>query len=204
MSLKEFEDSDAGFYLELCSSLDVGRRFRFGGVSISPPARASAIWDGVLCHLVAVGVDSRRRLGVVSLTSPDLRNGTAYLSAISDQDVLGSGLMVEAVALGLHYAFETWPWRKIYMEVPEYNLDAFRSGLDRFFVREGTLRQHVYLDATYWDVHVLAISRELWMARGVPSLERLGVAGRSGRAGQPAGSGAGSQIAAAPGSDTCG
>jgi len=173
VALKEFEDSDAGFYLELCASLAVGRTFRFGGMSISPPARTSAVWDGVLCHLVAVGVDSRRRLGVISLTSADLRNATVYLSAISDQDVLGSGLMVEAVALGLHYAFETWPWRKVYLEVPAYNFDAFGSGLDRFFVSEGTLRDHVYLDGRYWDVHVLAITRDRWTAHGLPFLRRL-------------------------------
>lgn len=173
MALKEFEDSDAAFYLELCSALDVGRRFRFGGTSIAPPARTAAVWDGVLCHLVAVGVDSRRRLGVVSLTSADLRNATAYLSAISDEEVLGSGLMVEAVALAIDYAFETWPWRKLYLEVPEYNLESFRSGLDRYFVCEGSLREHVYLDGRYWDVHVLAITREMWATRVVPSLARL-------------------------------
>jgi hypothetical protein len=173
VALKEFDDDDVGFYIELCSDLELGRSFRFGGASIPPPARPSAVWDGVLCHLVAVGVGSRRRLGVVSLTSPDLRNGTAYVSAIGDRDVVGSGLMVEAVVLGLHYAFETWPWRKLYLEVAEPNLARFRSGVDRFFAREGTLTEHVFLDGRYWDVHVLAITRERWLADGPPFLQRL-------------------------------
>ena len=82
--------------------------------------------------------------------------------------------MVEAVALAIDYAFETWPWRKLYLEVPEYNLELFRSGLDRYFVRDkGVLREHVYLDGRYWDVHVLAITREMWATWAVPSLARL-------------------------------
>ena len=126
-----------GVYLELCSALDVGRRFRFGGTSIAPPARTAAVWDGVLCHLVAVGVDSRGGSGSSRSRPQICAMQRRTSSAISDEEVLGSGLMVEAVALAIDYAFETWPWRKLYLEVPEYNLESFRSGLDRYFVREG-------------------------------------------------------------------
>ena len=53
--LKRFEDADVAAYLELCSSLDVGRQFRFGGAAVSPPAAMAAVWDGTLVHLVSVG-----------------------------------------------------------------------------------------------------------------------------------------------------
>ncbi|MGI9053291.1 MAG: hypothetical protein ACR2HQ_11690 [Ilumatobacteraceae bacterium] len=38
---------------------------------------------------------------------------------------------------------------------------------------EGTRREHVYLDGAYWDVHVLAISRDRWNTPGLPFLQRL-------------------------------
>jgi RimJ/RimL family protein N-acetyltransferase len=184
--LKRFEESDVGPYVELCSSLDVGRQFRFGGAAIPPPAAMSAVWDGTLVHLVGVGNRSRRRLGVASVTSADMRNGTAYLSVVSDPSVVGSGLMIEVAGLAIEYVFSTWPFRKLYAEVPEYNLRTFGSVTKRFFRREGLLTDHLFLDGRYWDVHVLATDRATWQREGSPLIARL----REGRGrGVPGGSG---------------
>jgi RimJ/RimL family protein N-acetyltransferase len=171
--LKRFEDADVPFYVELCSSLDVGRRFRFGGAAIPPPATMAAVWDGVLVHLVGMGNRTRQRLGVVSVTSADMRNGTAYLSAVSDPALVGSGLMIEVAALAVDYTFATWPFRKLYAEVPEYNLRTFRSLTDRYFRIEGRLSDHVFLDGRFWDVHILATDRPTWQQQAAPRLARL-------------------------------
>jgi len=173
VALRQFEDTDDRFYIELCTSLVGGRLFRFSGAGIHPRAREAAIHDGILVHLVGVGQNTRRRLGVVSLGSADHRNGTAYLSAIAHESVRGSGLMVETVLLALSYAFETWPLRKIYLETPEYNLRTFRSARGRFFETEGILKSHVFLDNQFWDVHILTMTRDSWDQRGVPMLRRL-------------------------------
>jgi RimJ/RimL family protein N-acetyltransferase len=178
--LKRFEDADVGPYVELCSSLDVGRQFRFGGAAIPPPATLSAVWDGTLVHLVGVGNRTRRRLGVASVTSADMRNGTAYLSVVSDPAVVGSGLMIEVAGLAVEYVFSTWPFRKLYAEVPEYNLRTFGSVTKRFFRREGLLTEHVFLDGRYWDVHVLATDRATWQREGSPLIARLRAGGRRG------------------------
>jgi RimJ/RimL family protein N-acetyltransferase len=189
--LKRFEESDVASYVELCSSLDVGRQFRFGGAAIPPPAVMSAVWDGTLVHLVGVGNRSRRRLGVASVTSADMRNGTAYLSVVSDPAVVGSGLMIEVTGLAIEYVFSTWPFRKLYAEVPEYNLRTFATVTQRFFRREGLMTEHVFLDGRYWDVHVLATDRATWQREGSPRIARLqaGV----GRAGAGAGYGSSSR-----------
>lgn len=171
--LKRFEDADVGPYVELCSSLDIGRRFRFGGAAISPHAAMSAVWDGTLVHLVGIGNRSRRRLGVASVTSADMRNGTAYFSVVGDPTVVGSGLMIEVAGLAIDYVFETWPFRKLYAEVPAYNLVTFESVTRRFFRREGLLTEHVFLDGRYWDVHILATDRATWLREGRPMLDRL-------------------------------
>jgi RimJ/RimL family protein N-acetyltransferase len=171
--LKRFEDADVAAYLELCSSLDVGRQFRFGGAAINPHAAMAAVWDGTLVHLVGVGNRTRRRLGVASVTSADMRNGTAYLSIVGDPSVLGTGLMIEVAGLAIEYVFQTWPFRKLYAEVPEYNLRTFGSVTKRFFRREGLLTEHVFLDGRYWDVHILATDRATWQREGSPIVARL-------------------------------
>jgi RimJ/RimL family protein N-acetyltransferase len=177
--LKRFEESDVPFYMELCSSLDVGRRFRFGGAAVPPQAVVSAIWDGTLVHLVGVGNRSRRRLGVVSVTSADMRNGTAYLSAVSEPTVVGTGLMIEAAALAIDYVFATWPFRKLYAEVPEFNLVSFGSVTRLVFQQEGQLTDHVFMDGRYWDVHILATTRDTWAQEAAPRLDRLRQRGRT-------------------------
>lgn len=171
--LKRFEDADVAFYLELCSSLEVGRQFRFGGAAVPPPAAMSAVWEGTLIHFVGIGNRSRRRLGVVSVTSADMRNGTAYLSVVSDPAVVGTGLMLETTGLAIEYVFETWPFRKLYAEVPEFNLRTFGSSTRRYFREEGRLTDHVFLDGRYWDVHVLATDRATWQREGAPRIARL-------------------------------
>ena len=171
--LKRFEDADVAPYVELCSSLDVGRQFRFGGAAIHPHAALAAVWEGTLVHLVGVGNRSRRRLGVASVTSADMRNGTAYLSVVADPSVIGTGLMIEVAILAIEYVFQTWPFRKLYAEVPEYNLRTFASVTKRYFRREGLLTDHVYLDGRYWDVHVLATDRATWQREAGPMVARL-------------------------------
>lgn len=173
MHLKRFEDSDVPFYVELCSSLETGRRFRFGGAAIAPPAVISAVWDGTLVHLVGVGNRSRQRLGVVSVTSADMRNGVAYLSVVSDVSAIGTGLMMEVAGLAVDYVFETWPFRKLYAEVPELNLRSFASATRRLFRTEGRLTDHVFMEGRYWDVHILATDRATWAQEGAPLVERL-------------------------------
>jgi hypothetical protein len=81
-----------------------------------------------LCQLVVIGRRSRQRLGVVSVTSPDLRNGTAYLTVVGDVYALGGGLIAEGPCLGIEYTLDTWPLRKLRGEIPGYNFEQFASG----------------------------------------------------------------------------
>ena len=77
--------------------------------------------------------------------------------------------------LGVHYAFSTWPFRKLYMEATEKNLQSFRSGRQRFFSEEGRLRQHAFFDGHYMDLAILAIYRETWRELAPRYLARMGV-----------------------------
>ena len=125
------------------------------------------------CAIVVEGVTARRPLGLVSITSPNFRDGYAYLSAVGTPEAQGSGLIAQGVLLGFNYAFLTWPFRKIYMEVSETSYEAFRSGLRNFFTEEGHLREHAFWDGRYVDVFVLAVYRATWADRGPRLVKRL-------------------------------
>jgi RimJ/RimL family protein N-acetyltransferase len=171
--LHTITDRDARFLYDLMTSPAAGGRVRFAGATPSPDKVASSLWDSVLAQFIVEGVTTQRPLGLVSVTSPNFRDGYAYLSAVGTPDAQGSGLIAQGVLLGFNYAFLTWPFRKIYMEVSETSYEAFRSGLGRFFTEEGHLREHAFWDGRYTDVFILAVYRATWAERGPRLLARL-------------------------------
>lgn len=181
IQLHTITDRDALFLYDLLTSPAAGGRVRFAGATPSPDKVAASLWDSVLAQFVIEGVSAQRPLGIVSITSPNFRDGYAYVSAVGTPEAQGSGLIAQGVLLGFNYAFLTWPFRKIYMEVSETSYEAFRSGLKNFFTEEGCLREHAFWDGRYVDVFTLAVYRSTWAARGQRLLERLCSEPRNGR-----------------------
>ena len=160
--LRPIDERDRVFLYDLMTSPEAGGRVRFGGATPSPDKVASSLWESVLAQFVIEGVPSAEPLGLLAITSPNFRDGFAYVSALGVPAVQGTGVIAEGVLLGFHYAFSTWPFRKIYMETGEDSYDSFRSGLGEFFAEEGRLRQHVFWNGRWRDVFILAVYRDTW------------------------------------------
>lgn len=161
--LRTIADHDSAFIYHLMTSPESGGRVRFAGATPSPETITSSLWESVLAQFVVEGVASQQQLGLVSVTSPNFRDSFAYMSAVGSPSAQRSGVMAEGALLGFNYAFLTWPFRKIYMEVTATSFPAFRSGLDRFFVEEGRLREHCFWDGRYVDVFIFAVYRATWV-----------------------------------------
>jgi RimJ/RimL family protein N-acetyltransferase len=172
--LRPISDRDRVFLYELMTAPDAGGRVRFGGATPSPDKVASSLWESVLAQFLIEGTSSEEPLGLLAITSPNFREGFAYVSALGIAEAQGTGLIAEGVLLGFHYAFSTWPFRKIYMEAGEDSYDAFQSGLGQFFVEEGRLRQHMYWNRRWRDVFILAVYRDTWERLVPVMLDRLG------------------------------
>jgi RimJ/RimL family protein N-acetyltransferase len=170
--LRTIADGDSAFLYELMSSADAGGRVRFAGATPSPEQIASTLWDNVLAQFIVESVSARGPLGLVAITSPNFRDGWAYLSAVGTPAAQGSGLVAEGVMLAFDHAFRSWPFRKIYMEVSETSYPAFRSGLGRCFVEEGRLREHAFWDGRYTDLFILSVPRSTWVALAPAALGR--------------------------------
>ena len=67
--------------------------------------------------------------------------------------------------------FRAYPLRKIYALVYGYNERSLASNLQAGFEEEGCLRGYRYLDGTYHDCHVLAMTRERFYTRLAPFSE---------------------------------
>lgn len=162
LRLRVIVEQDRRFLYELMSSPAAGGRVRFGGGTPSPEKVLASMWESVLAQFVMEGVSSNEPIGLVAITSANFRDGFAYVSALGIPEAQGSGLVAEGVFLGVHYAFSTWPFRKIYLEATEDSFQAFSSGHGKLFREEGRLREHTFWNGSYRDLVVLAVYREVW------------------------------------------
>jgi RimJ/RimL family protein N-acetyltransferase len=145
-----------------------GRRltdYRFRGATPGPDRFSQSFWQGVLVALMVELKSDRRPLGTVSAYNAEFRDGHAKLAAVSALNAPHGGAFLQGVTLFIDYLFAQFPFRKLYGEVAEVNLPAFRSGLGRLFVEEGCLRGHAFHDGRYEDLIVGAIYRDAWVNR---------------------------------------
>jgi hypothetical protein len=139
-------------------------RWRHGGAHPSPSAFTVGAWADVLCSFLVVeaGIDVPR--AIVSAYGADQVNGFCRIGAAR----FGNGpspSFARGMFLFLDYLFDGWPFRKLYLEVPGFNLPQIKSFVDRFATIEATLPDHVYHADQYWDFHFVAINRTQWRAQ---------------------------------------
>jgi len=160
--LDHIRPPDISLIYDLLVDPDTGPVFRFSGGTPSPQYLQQHLWDDILAQWMVAGLRDHKRRGLVSIASPDFRNGFAYLSALATPECRHTGLVMEAVGLAVDYAFRTWPFRKLYAEVSETRLELFAGCIGRFCVEEGRLKAHHYHDGRFRDMITLATYREHW------------------------------------------
>lgn len=137
--------------------------WRFGGYTPSPERYGTILWDGVYSQYIVTSSASGQPLGLVMLYDVDMVHQWAYLGAARFAVGLASGVVfMHGLGLFLDLSFRLAPFRKIYVDTPEYNVDAFRSAIGKVMREEGRLRQHRFFDGRYWDNLILSIDRDEW------------------------------------------
>lgn len=146
----------------------IRHRWRWRGHTPTIEEFTHSLYVGVLSQFVVSPVGSSEIAGHVVSYSADMVDAYAYVGIIMAPSVQDTGTGVEAMALFVRHLFAAWSLRKVYMEVPEFNMRSFRSITRHIAVEEGRLRQHRYWDGRYYDQILLAIYREsfdAWRAR---------------------------------------
>jgi RimJ/RimL family protein N-acetyltransferase len=135
-------------------------RWRFHGTTPSMETFERSLHTGVLCQFVVVPTGQQQRLmGLVVAYNANLQNGYCFLAAVTHPSA-GAGIL-EAAGLFLRYLIRNWPFRKIYLEVPEYNDRQYQSAVNAGVLKEeGRLKEHQYFLDRYWDLVTYAIYRD--------------------------------------------
>ena len=139
-------------------------RWRLRGGHPSPNDFVDQLWHGLLVMFVVEKVEDGTAVGILSAYQADQRNGHCRVGGarLSLDGSMDSSFLA-GLALFLDYLFGGWPFRKVYLETPEFNLPQFASAVDRGILEiEARLTEFVFLADRYWDVVFLAVSREKW------------------------------------------
>lgn len=165
--------ADEEFAYALAIDPNVGGAVRLGGAVPSPEQFRRAMWDSVLGQWVVMSKDGSERLGIVVISSPDMRNGFAHLSVMAADAHLRSGIIIDGLAAVIDFAFSSWPFRMLYSEMTEDNYAKVESAVGQFFEQEGRRRAQQFQNGRYQDVHLLTLTRERWSVTGRPMRDQL-------------------------------
>jgi len=101
---------------------------------------------------------TRGPTGILVDYNVDLQSQNAYVAAAFHGES-NSGEVVRSVSLYVGYLFAMWPFRKIYFEIPHFNMTLSRFSESRLFLKEGELHEHEFYDGQWWNTSILAIHR---------------------------------------------
>lgn len=121
------------------------------------------LWDNVFVQFVfgATG-DPASIHGLVKCELVNFRHQTGQIAIWSTSEAQGSALPMMAMATLVDFVFSTYPIRKLYAEVSEYNYGQFSSGEGNLFEVEGRLIDHELHFGETWDTFILGIDRGHW------------------------------------------
>jgi RimJ/RimL family protein N-acetyltransferase len=103
-----------------------------------------------------------RPIGLVFDYDRAVVDGFTKVTALLQEDSVGSGRGVIATSLFVDWLFQGLPLRKVYMESYGYNRSVVRILRKAGLAEEGVLRGARFWKGDYWDVHIFAVDREQW------------------------------------------
>jgi RimJ/RimL family protein N-acetyltransferase len=154
------------FLYELTIDERIAFRWRYGGDIPDLETFERDLWKGVLCQFVVL-LNSQDPAGIVVADHPDLNWGFAYIGGAFMPELHRRSVAIEAQQLFISYLFRNWPFRKLYMEVPEYNMSQYKSGIGGIAKEEARLREYTYLGGRFWDRSIVALYRSDFL--GLPT-----------------------------------
>jgi RimJ/RimL family protein N-acetyltransferase len=171
LKLRWLEDSDADALYEIFADEEVTRYWS------SPPMRErgeATKLIGDIRELFAehslyewgvASVDDNRVIGTLTFASVDQKNLRAEIGFALRRDSWGRGLMREAIALGLDFAFGKLELTRVEADVDPKNLACLRLLEGMGFAREGYLRERWRVGGVVADSVMLGLLRREWSAR---------------------------------------
>ncbi len=99
-------------------------------------------------------------IGFIYSYNYNINNQTLYTAIYIKEKFRKSTIGASAGIIFYNYIFKIKPLRKIYCTVYEYNKQSLKLLETAGFEQEGILKKHRYIDGKYYDMFIMALSRE--------------------------------------------
>ena len=162
IALRPLRPTDTAALYEASLDPRNAHRWRFRGRTPSPEMFQNQLYHSVFAQLGVAPIGSDQIVGLVSCYDENLAAGHAKLAFQRCGSGGEGGEMIEGIAVFINYVFDHWPFRKLYLELPEYNLGLFDGLTDTILRTEGVMKEFEYYNETLWDLHVMSLSRVDW------------------------------------------
>ena len=165
--LRTLTPADFGPLYEAATAPSSGARWRFRGKTPSPEMFQATLFDNVLAQFVVAGRNRSDCIGLVVAYNPDLACGHAAFGFYRvNCPSAPRGAMMEGAGLFIQYCFDSWPLRKIFIELPSYNGFLIETLVRLGVVKhEGKLCDYYFHNGKYCDLEHYSIARTTWQER---------------------------------------
>ena len=140
---------------------DTSSAWRYRGRTVPVDEFVAGLSDGVRAQYVVELVATGDAVGLVSAYDhhqSGLHCKVAFLR-FGPRIPGSAGAVFEGMMLFLTHLFSTFPYRKVYAEVPSYNMGMFEPG---FAQEEGVLVDYLFHRGAPVDLHIVSFRRDQW------------------------------------------
>lgn len=137
-------------------------RWRYRGRTPSPDEFQRTLFGGVVAQFM-VEDHAGHPIGLVVAYDEDPGAGHCQIGFIRCT-AASAGSMVEAMGLFINYVLRTFNYRKLFADLPEYNLGLIDGMAGELVKTEGRLTDYFWHGGRYWDRCFISINRSDWEA----------------------------------------
>jgi hypothetical protein len=162
VSLHPLRESDLGWLRQAELSEFLAFRWRHRGEHIPPGEIGPALWSSTFVNFVVASQGTPNEpAGIVSAYELDMVSMHCKV-AVASFSATHRTVTFRGLLLTLDYLFAGWPLRKIYFDIPAYNVAQIGRALRTRLSDEGVLREHIYLNDQFHDLRIAALYRDRW------------------------------------------
>lgn len=167
IKLRAIEESDLELLLEMINDSEIEKMTGGGGLPVSS-IQQRKWFESIQARnnevRLMIETEQYGTIGIISLTAIDFKNRTSefHYKLATSVNLKGHGYGTKALISIINYAFNYLNLNCIYSNNIEYNYVTEHIKEKLGFKKEGTLRQRVYKNGKYHNIHVWSILKEDW------------------------------------------
>lgn len=167
ITLRAIEETDLGLLHEMINDPEIEKMTGGGGFPVSLYQQKK--WFESIQNRrnelrLMIDTENNGTIGLISLTDIDLKNRTAefHYKLATSKNLKGKGYGTKALSALIEYAFMQMNLNCIYSGNIEYNNVTERIKEKLGFKKEGVLRERVFKNGKYFNIHVWSLLRSDW------------------------------------------